>query len=301
MRKAMTLRQWLSLGVLALIVVAVAAIVYGRWRWAGLTTELVARLEAARVPIPAAHFDARELAALPEPVQRYFRLALTPGMPMVSAASVEHSGTFNLGETRDKWTSFRSTQRVITRRPGFVWDGRMAILPGINVQVHDAYVAGEGILHPAIAGLVTLIKLRGPGEVAQGELMRFLAEAAWYPTALLPSQGVTWEALDAHRANATLTDGPVSVTLRFTFGADGLIESVRADARGRTVGGKIIPTPWEGRWTNYRLHDGMRVPMSGEVAWLLPEGRKPYWRGTITALHFEFAPWPLARQKPAGP
>ena len=34
------------------------------------------------------------------------------------------------------------------------------------------------------------------GEVAQGELMRFFAEAAWYPTALLPSQGVRWQAVD---------------------------------------------------------------------------------------------------------
>jgi hypothetical protein len=36
----------------------------------------------------------------------------------------------------------------------------------------------------------------------------------------------------------------------------------------------------------------MRVPVTGEVAWLLPDtegGRKPYWRGTITALGYEFA------------
>ena len=35
---------------------------------------------------------------------------------------------------------------------------------------------------------------------------------------------------------------------------------------------------------------GMRIPMTGEVAWLTPEGRKPYWRGTITSLRYEFAP-----------
>jgi hypothetical protein len=29
--------------------------------------------------------------------------------------------------------------------------------------------------------------------------------------------------------------------------------------------------------------------MSGEVAWLLRAGRKPYWRGTISSLAFEFA------------
>ena len=40
------------------------------------------------------------------------------------------------------------------------------------------------------------------GEVAQGELMRFFAEAAWYPTALLPSQGVRWQAVDDTSARA---------------------------------------------------------------------------------------------------
>lgn len=45
--------------------------------------------------------------------------------------------------------------------------------------------------------------LRGAlGEVAQGELMRFFAEAAWYPTALLPSQGVRWQAVDDTSARA---------------------------------------------------------------------------------------------------
>jgi hypothetical protein len=55
----------------------------------------------------------------------------------------------------------------------------------------------------------------------------------------------------------------------FTFDAQGLIESVRADARGRTEGGKIVMRPWEGRWSNHQLREGMRVPLSGEVAWLL--------------------------------
>jgi hypothetical protein len=34
---------------------------------------------------------------------------------------------------------------------------------------------------------------------------------------------------------------------------------------------------------------GMRVPLDGEVAWMLAEGAKTYWRGTTTALNHEFA------------
>lgn len=61
------------------------------------------------------------------------------------------------------------------------------MLPGLPARVHDAYVAGEGILHASLLGLFTVADLRGTDYIAEGELMRFFAEAAWYPTALLPS------------------------------------------------------------------------------------------------------------------
>ena len=138
-------------------------------------------------------------------------------------------------------------------------------------------------------GLFSLVDMRGTGDVAEGELMRFLAEAAWYPTALLPSQGVRWEAVDDHSAYATLTEGEVSTTMLFTFDDEGLIRSVHAEARGRTVGGEVVPTPWRGRFWTYEERGGMRVPLDGEVAWMLPGGAKPYWRGHTTEISYEFA------------
>ena len=159
--------------------------------------------------------------------------------------------------------------------------------PGLDVHVHDAYVGGEGVLEPAILGLVTLVKLRDRGEVARGELMRFMAEAAWYPTALLPSQGMQWEPIDASSARATLVDGAIRLSMTFHFGADGLLDTIRAEGRGRTVGDQVIHTPWEGRMSNYQRRDGLLIPLDGEVAWLTPEGRLPYWRGTITELRYD--------------
>jgi hypothetical protein len=180
-------------------------------------------------------------------------------------------------------------QQVITQRPGFDWEGRIDMMPGLTGRVHDAYIAGEGILHAALFGLVSLANLRGTPEIAQGELMRFLAEAAFYPTALLSSQGVQWKGVDDFSAEATLKDVETTVTLLFRFHENGLIESVRAEARGRTVGRIVIPTRWEVRWSNYERRDGMCIPTEGEVAWVLPEGAKPYFRGRITSLRYEFA------------
>jgi hypothetical protein len=275
------------IAVIAVIAVIAAVLAYGAYRWNARTAALLDRLDAARAPSPSARVNLAEIATLPPPVQRFFRAALTDGANIPSAVTVEHTGTFNMGQDRPQWKPFTSQQRTVFRAPGFVWDARVAMLPGLKVHVHDAYIAGEGILNPAIAGLVSLADLRGGGDIATGELMRYFAEAAMYPTVLLPSQGVRWEAVDERSARATMSDRGITLTLLFRFGGDDLIESMRADARGRTVGSNVIPTPWEGRWFGYADQHGMKVPMEGEVAWVLPDGRLPYWRGRITSIRYE--------------
>ncbi|NTU83756.1 MAG: hypothetical protein HGA45_31020 [Chloroflexales bacterium] len=278
---------WLTLGLAASIA---AALAYGAYRWQSETNAMHARLEAGRLPMRPTVYQASELIGLPAPVQRYFRAALTDGQPMVRAVTLEHTGTFNMSLTEPQWKPFTSTQRAITQRPGFDWEARIAVMPGLPARVHDAYIGGEGILHASLFGLVSVANMRGTPEAAQGELLRWFAETAWYPTALLPSQGVTWKAVDDHSATATMQDGDTSVTLLFRFNADGLIESMRAEARGALIDGVNVPTPWEGRWSRYELRDGMRVPMEGEVAWMLPAGPWPYWRGRITSIAYAFAP-----------
>ena len=47
--------------------------------------------------------------------------------------------------------------------------------------------------------------------------------------------------------------------------------------------------PWRGRFWNYQERGGMIVPLDAEVAWLPPEGEKPYWRGHITEISYELA------------
>ena len=277
--------------VLALVaILLLGAWLYGAHRWNAETQKLRAQLDAARAPVRPQTVDFHELEGLPAPVRRYFHTVLKDGRPMVSGVRVRHTGTFNMGEGEaDNWKPFTSDQVVLTRRPGFDWNGRVAMMPGLPVRVHDSYAAGEGVLHASLLGLFTVVDMHGTGAAAEGELMRFFAEAAWSPTALLPSQGVRWEAADDRSAYATLDEGDHTVRMLFTFDERGLIDTVSAEARGRAVDGEIDPTPWHGHFWNYQERGGMLVPMDGEVAWLPPEGEKPYWRGHITEIHYQSA------------
>jgi hypothetical protein len=186
---------WLILAVALLVIVAVGLSFFGAMRWAETTHSLTARLEAGRLPPSAPRYDAGELESLPAPVQRYFRAVLTDGQPIITAATVCMAGRFNLSVTGEQWRPFTSRQRVATRRAGFLWDARIAMLPGVGVHVVDSYIGGAGLLKASVLGLVTMADTQGGGEIARGEFMRYFAEAVWYPTALLPSQGVRWEAV----------------------------------------------------------------------------------------------------------
>jgi hypothetical protein len=289
----MTWLKWTGLVLAVLLVLGIGAVAYGTWHWEQGTKTLWAQLEAARITSsmasrPTRH-DARELEGLPAPVQRYFRAVLKDGQPIIAAALLDQAGTFNMSETAEAWKPFTAKQRVITQRPGFDWDARIMMFPAVPVHIHDAYIAGQGMLHGAVLGLIPVVNMPDSPELRQGEFMRYFMEAVWYPTALLPSQGVRWEAVDGRSARATLTDGSITLTLTFRFQDDGLISSARAESRGRLVNGVPSGAPWEGQFRNYAIQDGMRVPLEGEVAWVMPDGIKPYYRGKLTSLSFELA------------
>ena len=269
----------------------------GTTRWAKMIRTHTTQLESGsvdargRLPSPA-RFDAGELEGLPAPVQRYFRAVLPDGQPIIAATTIEMTGTMNMSATAERWKPFTSRQRVVTRKPGFLWDADVVMFPGLHARVEDSYIAGHGRLIAKVFGLFTVADSEGEGEIARGEFMRYFAESPWYPTALLPSQGVRWQAVDDASADATIVDGPITLTLRFRFNEAGLIASVHAESRGAGAGkdGAMVMLPWDCGLSDYRPRGGMLIPMTGEAAWVRPEGRKVYFVGHIKKLSHEFLP-----------
>jgi len=281
---------WSFILIATVLSAAAGTVALGQRRWQRETSARRATMRAACLPASVATYDRREIEALPPPVKRYFEVALQDGQAMVTSVRFAQQGQFRQDEKKDTWQPFRATQLATMYPPGFDWDARIRMAPGVDVWVRDTYALGAGSLRASVGGLVTVADLHDTVASARGELMRYLAEAAWYPTALLPSQGVRWTPVDERSARATLADGPLSQTLLFRFNGDGLVDSVRSDARGGLVDGKMVTMPWECSMSGYTRRNGMMVPDCGEAAWMQPAGRKSYFRGTLTSLAFDFAP-----------
>jgi hypothetical protein len=271
-----------ALVVLAVLgVAATAVLLIAERRWRAATAEAVARLHAGPAPQAPATFSAAALAGLPAPVARYLRAVLREGAPVPRGVRLEWQGDF-LVRPPDGWGPFTATQDVAIRPGGFVWDASMRMAPGMGVRVRDSFVHGRGSMRAKDLGLFAVVAVEGTPEIAVSALQRWLAEAVWYPSALLPGQGIEWTPLDATSARVTTRVAGVAASIDYHFGADGYVERVYAAERGRDVNGRSVPMPWEGRLAEWGERDGQRVPLAGEVAWLLPEGRQAYWRGRIT-------------------
>lgn len=266
----------------------------GAARWQRHSDRLVAQLlqdegtALARAPatVSFADFD-----ALPDPVARYLRFALTPGQPLVRCARIAQVGRLRgLGTPPGRWMRFAAHQLVSPGlpSPGFVWDARIRAGAGLKIWVRDAFVRGQGSAQASALGCVALARSAGTPELAQAALMRYLAEAVWLPTALLPSAHLHWSAIDDRHALATLSQAGTTVALEFAFNSAGEVTGVHAPGRYAATGGGYRLLPWSGQHRCYAERSGMRVPTQGEVQWHLPSGALSVWQGCNVALDYTF-------------
>ena len=288
MRQSEAMRQSIRITLIAVgaaLCGAAGAVILGSRAWHRETARMAARVVAAGQDAPPRTFEPESLAGLPAPVVRYFAFALTPGQPLVRTARVEHAGEFRTAPGAG-WSPFRSVQHFSADPPGFVWDARIAMVPLLGVRVRDGYLGGEASMLGRVAALVPVVDQKGTPELAAGALHRYLAESAWLPTALLPREGLAWEAVDDSTARVTLTDSGIAVSLDAHFGPSGEIVRVEAE-RYRDVDGVGALTPFVGYFRHYAEVAGMRIPMEGEVEWILPEGRFSYWRGRVERIEYD--------------
>ena len=254
----------------------IAGIVAARARAARQLRRDVRYLFAAADSAPARVYHEAELVGLPLPVQRYFRHVLHEGQPHLRGLRLRHGGQFKTDLKKD-WVPIRGEQYITADPPGFIWQGTTR-----QFTARDEYVAGRGSLTVRLLGAVPIVNGHGP-HFDQGELLRWLSEAAWLPTALLPSQHLAWTAIDDHSARLTLTlaGQPVDCLVRFNER-----DEITACEAPRYISNTEM-LPWQAHLSQYRRHHGMLVPFVGEASWVVDGQRQPYARFFVTALEYE--------------
>jgi len=229
----------------------------------------------------------RDFSALPAPVARYLSHVLPTDQPLVRRLYQSQRGELRTRARSKRWLAFEAEQVTNPTSVSYVWDARVQIMPLVHISVRDAYAGGQASSHVKLLSRVPVGADSGRPELNSGALHRFLAEAAWYPTALLPGEAIRWTAIDDHRAEATLLDAGQSVALEFRFNAAGEISSVYTPGRWQKSGGGYHRTPWEGHFHGYQRKANMLVPSGAEVGWYDADGWQKVWSGSVLHSSYE--------------
>ena len=249
---------------------------------------MLASLVRARDDALPTRVDFAALDTLPPPVTRYLKGVLHEGQPCIRLAHMRQDGMLKTALDSARWTAFEATSLAAPRAPGFLWDARVGLAPLVHVRVRDAFASGRGSSAVLLASAVQLASITDNAAIDAAALQRYLGEAVWYPTALLPSPGLSWSPIDERSATATLRVGDLAVSLDFRFDADGRVASVYTAARWMQVDGRFEQRAWEGRFAGYRACDGIVVPLRGEAGWYVEGAYVRVWRGRWTELAYEW-------------
>ena len=225
---------------------------------------------------------AEDLTAVPAVVSRYLRHALG-NRRRIQEVRIRQSGTLRTDVRSERWMPFEAEHVVVPPATGFVWNARVDIAPLLHVRVRDALIEGRGAGHVSLLSAFTVGSDADTPAMNSGSLHRYLAEAVWYPTALLPGPKLQWTGVDATRALATLTDHGISVSLEFRFSENGEVIGIYTPGRWGKFAEGYRQVPWEGHFRSYEERHGVFVPTEGEVGWYVDGSYQPVWKGTISA------------------
>lgn len=184
------------------------------WKEVRFKAESVSLKQALLAQAQMFHADTNRLARLPAHVQAWFRSHAAGQANGLRTLYLKQQGSMR-SRPDGKWVPFEAEQYVTCQPAAFQWTVRMDMAPGLFVLGRDRFENGNGRMLIRLLGLMTLADAKGP-EMDQGTLVRFLAEMVWYPWyALTPK--LRWEAIDDHRARATLRIRDTEGSGVFTF------------------------------------------------------------------------------------
>jgi hypothetical protein len=221
---------------------------------------------------------ARPTHGLPDIVRHYVERNVPPAV--LNAPRVRFSELGEMQLRPGRWSPFLAEQEMHADRLEFAWHANFRTAPLVSLRVRDWYRAGAAGLDVRLWG-IPLVRASGE-DVARGEAMRYLAELVWVPQAFVSNRALEWREVDESSVDVATRVGRVRVAVTLRFDEAGDIAAMSAE-RPRRVGKQVIDTPWSGAFGNYRELDGVRLPTTGEVAWLLPDGLFTYFRCTLTA------------------
>lgn len=237
------------------------------------------RLQHRQATDPAP-FDPERLRDQAEPVQRFFRFAIAPGTPLFTVAEIDMVGEFSLGsKERPAYRPMRAKQ-ILAAPHGFVWRLR---LPGISGSDSHRWTRFR------LFGLIPVAHIGGTDNHRRSAFGRYIAEALfWTPAALLPSDNMTWQAIDHHRCRVTVRHEGLEQSVDLQIDDEGRPQAIKFQRWSNANDDKKFRLqPFGGYLSDFRYVQGFQLPFRVEAGNQFDtEHYFPFFKAELTSVRF---------------
>mgnify|MGYP001138459842 CR=1 FL=1 len=258
------------------------------WQWTDGKAERTAWASlVSQQPATPALFEPTRVSGLPEPAQRFFRFAITPGAPLHTVVEIAMEGEFSLGtKAAPNYVPMRARQ-ILAAPHGFIWRVRA----GDKVWFSGSDGADETTSWSRfrLFGLVPVARAGNNDDHARSAFGRQIAEAVfWTPAALLPGDGVEWQTVDDATARVTVTHKGLAQAVDVTVGSDGQpLKVVFQRWSDANPAKKYQLQPFGGYLSEYRDFGGFRLPTRIEAGnHFETDDYFAFFKARVTSAHF---------------
>jgi hypothetical protein len=176
------------------------------------------------------------------------RLGVTSTAP-ASSIMLKQRGTMRDGPS-SRAMRFTATEIINVTRLEFEW--RAWTGPFGCISILDVLKDGEAKMEVRAFRHLRIGGVEGGAAAAKGEIMRYLAEIAWVPDAILHNSVLAWTVVDEHTLRVSAGTGDAHGAVELSLDDNGRIDRVSAKDRPRMEASGFVERPWSGRFFDYR-------------------------------------------------
>lgn len=231
-------------------------------------------------------FSHKELNDQPYLIKNFFSTVIASGAEIPQFATIKQEARFKTDVNSD-WFSMRAEQYYTTKDPNFLWYSELETSKYFWINAIDSYINNKGNMLIKFNSSITIADSWGI-ELDKSGLLRFISEAVYFPTGLVPSENLIWNVLDSNIAEIKFKDGDISVVAKVFFNPDYTINKIETYDKYRALEDGFLKSLHTVYFSKYALFDdSFLVPTYMEVEWDLPTGSFKYGKFKITEILYE--------------
>jgi hypothetical protein len=232
-------------------------------------------------------FHAGAISSLPPIVQKYFTNTLQEGQRYIDFIQMSQEADFRTQIDGD-WSHLSANVWYGAFEPGMVWKARFgtSLLPFKTASLEFIHGKGHGLVR--LLGTITLLEPHGY-EADITLLSRYLMEAVWFPTVLLPNRHIEWSPVSELSAKAEIHFEGLRASAIFTFTPDGQIENIVTHDKFRDFKGSFEKEQFTLHCKNFKQFQNITIPTEVEFVWNLPSKDFSYGKFRVADIRYEFS------------